>query len=75
MRKTLLGITALVIVSVVSAGCVSKSEYMKQVTTADALDHELRALKIRHAALVAEHARLMADRAMLERGRERAARA
>jgi chemotaxis protein MotB len=67
MRKTLLGITALVIVSVVSAGCVSKSEYMKQVTTADALDHELRALKTRHAALVAEHGRLMADRTQLER--------
>jgi chemotaxis protein MotB len=67
MRKTLLGITALAIVSLVSAGCVSKSEYMKSVTAADALDHELRALKARYAGLERDHVRLMADRAHLER--------
>jgi chemotaxis protein MotB len=67
MRKTLLAVTALAIVSVISGGCVSKGEYMKSVTTADALDHELRALKARHAALEGDHARLMADRAQLER--------
>lgn len=67
MRNTLLAMTALVIVSVTTAGCVSKGEYMKSVTTADMLDQELRALKARHARLEGEHARLMADRAELER--------
>lgn len=67
MRKTLLAITALTIVSLTSAGCVSKGEYMKSVTIADTLDQELRTLKARHAALQGEHARLMADRTQLER--------
>ena len=67
MRKSLLAVTALAIVSVVSAGCVSKGEYLKSVTNAEALDQELRALKARHAALEAQHARLMADRNQLER--------
>ncbi len=67
MRKTLLAITALTIVSLTAAGCVSKGEYMKSVTIADTLDQELRTLKARHAALQGEHARLMADRTQLER--------
>ncbi len=67
MRNTLLAMTALAIVSVVSAGCVSKGEYMKSVTIADTLEQELRMLKTRHAALEGEHARLKADRAQLER--------
>jgi chemotaxis protein MotB len=67
MRNTLLAMTALAIVSVISAGCVSKGEYMKSVTIADTLEQELRTLKARHAALQGEHARLMADRTQLER--------
>ena len=67
MRRTLLAITALTIVSLTVAGCVSKGEYMKSVTIADTLDQELRTLKARHAALQGEHARLMADRTQLER--------
>jgi chemotaxis protein MotB len=67
MRKTLLAMTALAIVTVISAGCVSKGEYMKSVTIADTLDQELRTLKARYAALQGEHARLMADRTQLER--------
>jgi chemotaxis protein MotB len=67
MRKTLLAITALTIVSLTAAGCVSKGEYMKSVTIADTLDQELRTLKARHAALQGEHSRLMADRTQLER--------
>lgn len=67
MRRTLLAITALTIVSLTAAGCVSKGEYMKSVTIADTLDQELRMLKARHAALQGEHARLMADRVELER--------
>ena len=65
MRRTLLAITALTIVSLTSAGCVSKGEYMKSVTTADSLDQELRALKARHARLEGEHARLQGDHARL----------
>ena len=67
MRNTLLAVTALALVSVISAGCVSKGEYMKSVTIADTLEQELRTLKARHVALQGEHARLMADRTQLER--------
>jgi chemotaxis protein MotB len=67
MRKTLLAITALTVVSVLAAGCVSKSEYMKTLTTADTLDQELRALRVRHAALQADNVQLTADRTELER--------
>jgi chemotaxis protein MotB len=67
MRNRLLAITALAVVSVVSAGCVSKGEYMKSVTAAGALDQELRTLKTRYAMLEAEHARLLGDRNQLER--------
>jgi chemotaxis protein MotB len=67
MRTTLFAVTALAIASVMSAGCVSKGEYMKSVTNADTLDQELRTLKARHATLQAENTRLMADRTELER--------
>jgi chemotaxis protein MotB len=67
MRKSLLAVTALAIVAVMFAGCVSKGEYMKSVTNADTLDQQLRTLKTRHAALEAENGRVMADRTELER--------
>jgi hypothetical protein len=51
MRKTLLRITALVLVPLGTAACVSKSEYTKAVESAE----------VRYNALEAQNARLKSD--------------
>ena len=50
MRKSLVATTALVLAPILSAGCVSKSQYMKTVDAANALEVENARLKSELAA-------------------------
>jgi chemotaxis protein MotB len=67
MRKSLVAMTVLALVPSVFAGCVSKSEYMKTVDAANALEVDNTRLKNELAAAGKRHDQLTADRAELER--------
>jgi chemotaxis protein MotB len=66
MRKTLIASLALGFTAFVASGCVSKSEYMKQVHTADQLEQELAQAKARNRTLDENLAAITKDRAELE---------
>jgi chemotaxis protein MotB len=67
MRKSLVAMTVFALVPFVFAGCVSKSEYMKTVDAANALEVDNTRLKNELAAAGKRHDQLTADRAELER--------
>jgi chemotaxis protein MotB len=67
MRKSLLAITALVLVPVISGGCVSKSEYMKTVDSANALELENTRLKQELAAAGKRYELITNDKTELEK--------
>lgn len=67
MRKSLVATTALALAPILSAGCVSKSQYMKTVDAANALEVENARLKSELAAAGERNEQLTADRAELER--------
>jgi chemotaxis protein MotB len=67
MRKSLMAMTVLALVSFVFTGCVSKSEYMKTVDAANALEVDNTRLKNELSAAGKRHDQLTADRAELER--------
>ena len=66
MRKTLIASVALGFTAIAAGGCVSKSEYMKQVQAADQLEQELAAAKAKNRALTDENAAITKDRAELD---------
>jgi chemotaxis protein MotB len=67
MRKSLVAMTVFALVPFVLAGCVSKSEYMKTVDAANALEVDNSRLKSDLAAAGKRNDQLTADRAELER--------
>ncbi|HEX3178036.1 MAG TPA: OmpA family protein [Methylomirabilota bacterium] len=67
MQKSLVAVTALVILPFAAAGCVSKSEYMKTVDAANALEVDNTRLKTELAASGKRGEQLAADRSELER--------
>lgn len=67
MRKFLVAMTMFALVPLVFAGCVSKSEYMKTVDAANALEVDNTRLKNDLAAAGKRNDQLTADRAELER--------
>lgn len=67
MRKSLAAMTAFVLAPFVFAGCVSKSEYMKTVDAANALEVDNTRLKNDLTAAGKRNDQLTADRAELER--------
>jgi chemotaxis protein MotB len=67
MRKSLVAATVFAAVPFVFAGCVSKSEYMKTVHAANALDVDNARLRNDLAAAGKRNEQLAADRAELER--------
>jgi chemotaxis protein MotB len=67
MRKSLVAMTVLALGSFVFTGCVSKSEYMKTVDAANALEVDNSRLKQDLAAAGKRTDQLAADRAELER--------
>jgi chemotaxis protein MotB len=67
MRKSLVAMTVLALAPFVFAGCVSKSEYMKTVDAANALEVDNTRLKNDLAAAGKRIDQLTADRAELER--------
>lgn len=67
MRKSLVVLTVFALVPFVFAGCVSKSEYMKTVDAANALEVDNSRLKNDLAAAGKRNEQLMADRSELER--------
>jgi chemotaxis protein MotB len=67
MRKSLVATTVLALAPLVFAGCVSKSEYMKTVDAANALEVDNGRLKSDLAAAGRRNDQLTADRAELER--------
>jgi chemotaxis protein MotB len=62
-----MAMAALAVITLVFGGCVSKSEYMKTVESANALEVENARLKTELAAAGKRHDQLTADRAELER--------
>ena len=69
MRKALIAAVAFGFVPLVAGGCVSKSEYMKQVQATDQADRELASLKTRYGKLVEENAALTGDLAKITKDR------
>jgi len=69
MRKALIAAVAFGFVPLVAGGCVSKSEYMKQVQATDQADRELASLKARYGKLVEENAALTGDLAKITKDR------
>ena len=67
MRKSLLAITALVLVPVIAGGCVSKGEYMKTVDAANTLELENTRLKQELAAAGKRYELLTNDKGELEK--------
>jgi chemotaxis protein MotB len=67
MRKPLVAMTVLALVPFVFGGCVSKSEYMKTVDAANALEVDNTRLKNELGAAGKRNDQLTADRAELER--------
>jgi chemotaxis protein MotB len=67
MRKSFVAVTVFALVPFVFAGCVSKSEYMKTVDAANALEVDNTRLKNELAAAGKRNDQLTADRAELER--------
>ena len=66
MRKTLIASVALGFAAFVTSGCVSKSEYMKQVHATDQLEQELAQAKARNRTLDENLAAMTKDRGELE---------
>jgi chemotaxis protein MotB len=67
MRTSLAAVTVLALAPLVATGCVSKSEYMKTVDAANALEVDNARLKTRLDEAGKRHDQLTADRAELER--------
>jgi chemotaxis protein MotB len=67
MQKSGMALAVLAVISLVFGGCVSKSEYMKTVDTANALEVDNARLKTELGAAGKRNEQLTADRAELER--------
>ena len=67
MQKSRMALAVLAVISLVFGGCVSKSEYMKTVDTANALEVDNARLKTELGAAGKRNEQLTADRAELER--------
>ena len=67
MQKSGMALAVLAVISLVFGGCVSKSEYMKTVDTANALEVDNGRLKTELGAAGKRNEQLTADRAELER--------